>query len=624
MHSEEPLEKQSTFPLQTSESAAPHEPAALFPVAADEQERLRSLYSSGYLDTPANPQFDTFTRLAAHLYSAPISAISLIAAKRAWLLSASGLPHGLNTPREDSFCARCSLKPGGVMIVEDASRHPEFKDNPLVTGPLGFRFYAGVAVKDADGRALGVLCVVDTQPRSVREEELGHLRDLANCISALIQRDQKISQETGRDPVSGLPNRQALLRALTEKLNRYHLGDSLPALVTFDIEGFEQLRNGLDPRDVDALLKAFAGRLEDCFPQAELVAHLGADEFAVLLPQQPEGEQLTSLIQKAIDQLREPFSLEDRPLSLEVTAGLASTSEEQMSADRVLRNAILAKRGAHGLPMDKWQKYTPELEVSLPQLYTPPQLNLRNALQYGELSLAYQPIVQSPERRIASFEALLRWNHPQLGSVPPSEFIPLAEKNGMIIPIGTWVLREACREAARWPKEVKVSVNVSPLQINRALPTLVAETLAEFSLPAGNLMLEVTESTVLEASEENVAILGELRSLGVQIVLDDFGTGFASLNYLLRFPFDKMKIDRSFVSGVLERHDCQTIVRAIIGIGESLNIPIVAEGVETAEQLAWLQDNGCRLIQGYFTGRPMPRNAIRALLGSIHHGSKVA
>ena len=176
-------------------------------------------------------------------------------------------------------------------------------------------------------------------------------------------------------------------------------------------------------------------------------------------------------------------------------------------------------------PLDKWQRYTPDLESNLPPLHSSPQLNLRNALQFGELSLAYQPIVLTPERCLASFETLLRWNHPQLGNVPPSEFIPLAEKNGMIIPIGTWVLREACREAARWPDGIRVSVNISPLQINSALPTLVANTLAEFGLPAHNLMLEVTETTALEASEGNVEILNELRSLGVQIVLDDFGTG---------------------------------------------------------------------------------------------------
>ncbi|MDF3931071.1 putative bifunctional diguanylate cyclase/phosphodiesterase [Pseudomonas citronellolis] len=602
----------------------PPEAAPLFPVAADEQERLRSLYSTGYLDMPANPQFDSFTRLAAHLYQAPIAAISLIAAKRAWLLSAHGLPHGLNTPREDSFCARCSLKPGGVMIVEDAAQHPEFSANPLVTGPLGFRFYAGVAVKDADGHALGVLCVVDTQPRSVREGELAHLRDLANCISALIQRDQKISQETDRDPVSGLPNRQALLRTLGEKLNRYHLNDAFPTLITLDIEHFEQLRNSIDPRDIDTLLKAFAARLEDCFPQAELLAHLGADEFAALLPQRLEPAELEQRLTDAIERLGEPFLIGDRSLSVTVTAGLASTSDEQLSADRLLRNTILAKRGAHTLPLDKWQHYTPDLESSLPSPYAPPQLNLRRALQLGELALAFQPIVATPDRRVVGAETLLRWNHPELGSVPPAEFIPLAEKNGTIIPIGTWVLREACREAARWPANISISVNVSPAQINRALPKLVAETLAEFRLPAARLMLEVTETTVLEASQDNVAILEELRSLGVQIVLDDFGTGFSSLNYLLRFPFDKMKIDRSFVSGALERHDCQTIVHAIIGIGDSLGIPIVAEGVETAEQLAWLHDNGCRLMQGYFTGRPLPCHAFRTLLPGAQPGASAA
>ncbi|KAF1003577.1 MAG: putative signaling protein [Pseudomonas sp.] len=598
-----------------SDNHSPHgDPLPLFPVGPDEQKRLRSLYSTGYLDTPANTQFDALTRLAAHLYHTPISAISLIAVKRAWLLSASGLPHGLNTPREDSFCARCSLKPGGTMVVEDASTHPDFCDNPLVTGSTSFRFYAGVAVRDADGRALGVLCVVDTQPRQFDESELKHLQDLANCVSGLIQRDQKINLDTDKDPLSGLPNRQALLRLLQDNLGHFHLHDSFPTLITLDIDDFEHLRNSLDPRDIDNLLKQFAARLQELFPDALQIAHLGGDEFAVLLPRILDNKDLNALLSDTVEQLRTPFILDGRPLSIDINAGLASTSNEQLSADKLLRNAILAKRGAHARPLDRWQSYTPSLEqqVRLPEAL--PQLNLRQALQCGELSLVYQPIVMTAERRLSSFETLLRWNHPQLGSVPPTEFIPLAEKNGMIVPVGTWVLREACREAARWPGDIKISVNISPAQIDPAFPALIAGILTETGLPPSNLMLEVTETTVLEASERNVDVLNELRSLGVLIVLDDFGTGFASLNYLLRFPFDKMKIDRSFVSGVLDRHDCQTIVKAILNIGASLGIPIIAEGVETAEQLAWLHDNGCQQVQGYYTGRPMPRSAIRPLL----------
>ncbi|MFJ1258419.1 EAL domain-containing protein [Cupriavidus sp. CuC1] len=194
-------------------------------------------------------------------------------------------------------------------------------------------------------------------------------------------------------------------------------------------------------------------------------------------------------------------------------------------------------------------------------------------------------------------------------------FIPLAERNGMIVSIGAWALREACREATGWSSDVKVSVNISPLQITSDLPEHVSEILANSGLPPERLILEVTETTLLEPSEGNVEILKTLRELGVQIALDDFGIGFASLNYLLRFSFDKIKIDRAFVSGVLDRHESQTIVHAVFDIGRSLGIPVVAEGVETAEQLAWLIDNGCNQVQGYFLGRPMPREAVFSLVG---------
>ncbi|MCY0854935.1 putative bifunctional diguanylate cyclase/phosphodiesterase [Cupriavidus sp. D39] len=573
-----------------------------FPVADDELERLRSLYSTGYLEAPPDPRFGAFTRLAARMYDAPMSAISLIAGERALTLSAVGVPQGMSTPREDSFCARCSLRPGGVMIVEDASRHPDFESNPLVTGPFGFRFYAGVALKDTEGRALGVLCVIDTKPRSMSEQDLGPLQDLAIGISAIIQRDQMLSYGANHELVTGLPNRQALRFYLSQKLDQYRIGGSCPVLAHIDIDEFNKLRDSSDHRDIDVLLRQFADRLSLAFPGADMLAHFGADEFAALLPVTESVDTLSLLLKHAVETLHEPYLVNGTSVVLEVTIGLAIASFRQLSVDGLLRNANIARCSVEFNSREKWRIYSPSIDTRVAIESSLPQLNLKNALRFGELSLAYQPIVIVPERRITSLEVLLRWNHPQLGPIPPAEFIPLAERNGMIVPIGMWALREACREATGWSSDVKVSVNISPLQITSDLPEHVSEILADSGLQPERLILEVTETTLLEPSEGNVEILKKLRNLGVQIALDDFGTGFSSLNYLLRFSFDEIKIDRTFVSGVLGRHESQTIVHAVIDIGRSLGIPVVAEGVETAEQLAWLIDNGCDQVQGYFWG----------------------
>ena len=586
-----------------------------FPVADDELERLRSLYSTGYLEAPPDPRFGAFTRLAARMYDAPMSAISLIAGERALTLSAVGVPQGMSTPREDSFCARCSLRPGGVMIVEDASRHPDFESNPLVTGPFGFRFYAGVALKDTEGRALGVLCVIDTKPRSMSEQDLGPLQDLAIGISAIIQRDQMLSYGANHELVTGLPNRQALRIYLSQKLDQYRIGGSCPVLAHIDIDEFNKLRDSSDHRAIDMLLRQFADRLSLAFPGADMLAHFGADEFAALLPVTESVDTLSLLLKHAVETLHEPYLVNGTSVVLEVTIGLAIASFRQLSVDGLLRNANIARCSVEFNSHEKWRIYSPSIDTRVASESSLPQLNLQNALRFGELSLAYQPIVIVPERRITSLEVLLRWNHPQLGPIPPAEFIPLAERNGMIVPIGMWALREACREATGWSSDVKVSVNISPLQITSDLPEHVSEILADSGLQPERLILEVTETTLLEPSEGNVEILKKLRNLGVQIALDDFGTGFASLNYLLRFSFDEIKIDRTFVSGVLGRHESQTIVHAVIDIGRSLGIPVVAEGVETAEQLAWLIDNGCDEVQGYFLGRPMPREAVFGLVG---------
>ncbi|MGH8513233.1 MAG: putative bifunctional diguanylate cyclase/phosphodiesterase, partial [Gammaproteobacteria bacterium] len=249
--------------------------------------------------------------------------------------------------------------------------------------------------------------------------------------------------------------------------------------------------------------------------------------------------------------------------------------------------------------------------------------DLRNALAAGELEVYYQPLVTLETGAISCFEALLRWHHPLRGMVGPSKFIPLAEETGLIVPIGEWVLRQACAEAAKWPHNLKVAVNLSPVQFKRGnLPQVVFATLASAGLPAARLELEITESVLLAESKTNLATLRSLRGLGVGIAMDDFGTGYSGLSYLRAFPFDKIKIDRSFIAEVGEGADCMAIIRAIANLGSNLGIPTLAEGVETEEQLSWLRAAGCTEMQGYLISRPVPASEIAGLLAPLRIGGR--
>ena len=249
------------------------------------------------------------------------------------------------------------------------------------------------------------------------------------------------------------------------------------------------------------------------------------------------------------------------------------------------------------------------------------ELDLRKALAGGELEVYYQPLVTLETGVISGFEALLRWHHPLRGTVAPAKFIPLAEETGLIVPIGEWVLRQACSEAAAWPDDLKVAVNLSPVQFKKGnLPQVVFATLASAGLPAARLELEITESILLAESKTNLATLRSLRALGVGIAMDDFGTGYSGLSYLRAFPFDKIKIDRSFISELGESADCMAIIKAIANLGSNLGIPTLAEGVETEKQLAWLREAGCTEMQGYLFSRPVPASEIAGLL-SPHRNS---
>jgi predicted signal transduction protein with EAL and GGDEF domain len=364
----------------------------------------------------------------------------------------------------------------------------------------------------------------------------------------------------------------------------------------------------------DKLLVAVADRLRTCLRDCDMIARFGGDEFAVLQVGLAGAPEAGALADRIVTLLSEPYDIDGQQSVIGASVGIALAPADGETSDQLLRNADIALYQAKEDGRRIVRFFEPGMDARLRARRTL-ELDLRNGLAVGEFEIYYQPLVTLETGVICGFEALLRWHHPLRGMVAPGEFIPLAEETGLIVPIGEWVLRQACAEAAAWPDDLKVAVNLSPVQFKKGnLPQVVFATLASAGLPAARLELEITESIFLANSDTNLATLRRLRALGVGISMDDFGTGYSGLSYLRAFPFDKIKIDRSFISELGESADCMAIIKAITNLGSNLGIPTLAEGVETKKQLAWLREAGCTEMQGYLFSRPVPASEIAELL----------
>jgi predicted signal transduction protein with EAL and GGDEF domain len=319
-----------------------------------------------------------------------------------------------------------------------------------------------------------------------------------------------------------------------------------------------------------------------------------------------------------------PFELGDHHVVIGASVGVAIAPDDGDNADQLLKNADMALYRAKEDGRAQFHFFEPEMDVKA-QARRALELDLRNAVPAGEFELFYQPIINLDENRITAFEALLRWNHPTRGRVPPSEFIPLAEETGLIVAIGEWVIRQACAEARTWPTDLRVAVNVSPVQFRtKTLLSAVVSALAASGLRPDLLELEITETVLMANNEATLASLHQLRSLGVRISMDDFGTGYSSLSYLRSFPFDKIKIDQSFVRDLTERPDSIAIIRAVAGLGLSFGMTTTAEGVETQEQVDKMRSEGCNEVQGYFFSKPVPASQIAELLAGFEERARAA
>ncbi|MBD8901839.1 GGDEF domain-containing protein [Methylobacterium bullatum] len=416
------------------------------------------------------------------------------------------------------------------------------------------------------------------------------------------------------DDLTSLPNRRLLRQRLDRAVIRAREGRSSAAVLACDLDGFKAVNDTLGHTGGDRLLRIVADRLLEAVGSGDTVARLGGDEFALVLEGLGGPHEVDAIAKHVIAVLGAPIEIDGMMVEIGVGIGAAMVPDETITADDLLRRADIALNEAKTTGRDTYRRFEPALAArhSARHLLT---FDMKDAIRRGDFHLVYQPVIDLAAETVTSFEALMRWRHPERGLISPMEFIPVAEETGLIVALGAWALAEACREATAWPDEIRVAVNVSTVQFQHDLERSVSSALDGAGLSADRLKLEVTESALMRDPERVVATLHRLRALGVRIALDDFGTGYSSLSYLRRFPFDKIKIDRTFIKDIAEP-DAAAIVRAVVGLGERLGMSIVAEGVETAEQLDLVRSEGCDEVQGFLFSRPLPASEVQAFLRS--------
>jgi diguanylate cyclase (GGDEF)-like protein/PAS domain S-box-containing protein len=425
--------------------------------------------------------------------------------------------------------------------------------------------------------------------------------------------EAKIAHMALHDALTGLPNRALLNERVDQALARAERGE-IVAIHLLDLDRFKTVNDTLGHPVGDQLLKCVAERLNTIARSMDTIARMGGDEFAIVQAAISQPSDAIQLAQRIIGILSEPYEIETHQVVIGASIGIAIGPGDGVTPDQIMRNADLALYRAKDGGRGTFRFFEPEMDAQM-RARRSLESDLRKALPAGQLELHYQPVVDLSSNAISGFEALLRWRHSEKGLIPPGTFVPLAEELGLIVPIGDWVLREACATAAGWPAHLKVAVNLSSAQFtNPGLLPAIVGALAASRLAPDRLELEITETILLHDSEATLATLFQLRELGVRIAMDDFGTGYSSLSYLQSFPFDKIKIDRSFVSGIAESTGSLNIVRAVAALANGLGMAATAEGVETQAQLETIRSEGCTEMQGFLFSQAVPADAVLPLL----------
>ena len=481
---------------------------------------------------------------------------------------------------------------------------------------------------DVDTYCDGILKAAGRIQSSVVETRDGRLIEIRNQpgtaggwlathedVTERVRADERIAHMAHYDALTDLPNRVLMRGHLERRIAELASGKPF-AILYIDVDEFKGVNDSLGHEIGDELLRQVANRLRACVGPNDLVARLGGDEFAIVKAATHDQAELTALAEAILKSLRTPVNCKGQEIPTDASIGIAIAPDHGDNLDDLLKCADLAMYAAKTEGRRTFRVYVPEYNAKAKQRRQL-ELDLQQALVQGEFEVHYQPLVDLAANIVTGCEALLRWRHPARGMVSPAEFIPVAEETGLIGEIGEWVLKQACTEAASWPGQIRVAVNVSPVQFrSKALALKVAAALNESGLSPGRLELEITETVLIRDDEEALTILQQLRHLGVRIALDDFGTGYSSLSYLHRFPFDKIKIDRSFISDIGEPDDSSPIVQAVVQMATARHMATTAEGVETAAQREILRQLGCSQMQGYLFSPAVPAARLKQLLAT--------
>jgi diguanylate cyclase (GGDEF)-like protein len=429
---------------------------------------------------------------------------------------------------------------------------------------------------------------------------------------------ERIAHLAKYDELTGLANRTEFRARINEILSGTSEEDDRIAIHLIDLDRFKTINDTLGHPVGDKLLKQVAGRLGAVIGENDMLTRFGGDEFVVLQTATARCEEAHWLAERLAKALEDPFEIDGHRIDIGASIGISMAPADGVDADHLLKKADMALYATKNAGGGGHRFFAAAMEDAV-QVRRALELDLRDALAGNQFQLHFQPLVDLRTGEITTCEALLRWSHPTRGNVPPSIFIPVAEETGLIVALGEWILQTACVEAAKWPNGTKVAVNLSPVQFrDRGLALHVASALAKSGLHAQRLELEITERVLLDESDLTLAVMGQLKDLGVGMSLDDFGTGYASFNYLRKFPFHKIKIDQSFIRDLSADRGAQAIITAVATLGASLNKIVVAEGIETEEELKQVRALGCHEGQGYFCGRPVPSSAIRTRLGALN------
>jgi diguanylate cyclase (GGDEF)-like protein len=484
-----------------------------------------------------------------------------------------------------------------------------------------------VPILAGNGKVLGTFAVYQRKPGRPEKAQLALLQMSSGSAAIAIEQRQltdQLAYQAHHDALTALPNRLLFQDRLRQSIVQARRTETMVALLYLDLDRFKLINDTLGHASGDTLLRQVATRLKSCLRETDTLARISGDEFTVIATGLKNPQHASLVAETILKALRDPFEAEDQELYVTASVGISVYPRDARDAETLQRNADNAMYRAKSRGKNRFEFFLPEMSKSMLQRLEV-ETQLRRALERGEFCVHYQPQFDLQSGRLVGQEALLRWNHPKLGSIAPDQFIPIAEENGLIVPIGAWVLQEACRQTSAWRKAGYslrgVSVNVSAVQFSRPdFVDTVDAVLKSSGLEPRSLELELTESLVIRDVRESANKMEKLRALGVQISVDDFGAGYSSLSYLQRLPIDILKLDRSFVEECKTENGSSSLVRGIVTLAHSLGIGVTAEGVETQQQLDLVHYSGCDKAQGFLLGRPSPAaSALGAPANPLRH-----